>query len=80
MEYQGNEPQLIKYLHKVQDLSTYFESFEVKYVPREQNSWANLLSKLSNTKTTWYNQTVIQQSLTPSIKVDNIYALEASLD
>lgn len=50
-QYQAKEPQLIKYLQKVQSLSSCSLSFEVEHIPHEQNFRANLLSKLATLKT-----------------------------
>lgn len=78
-KYQAKESQLIKYIHKVQSLSTRFTSFEVEYVHREQNSRAYLFSKFSSSKTTGFNRTIIQETLNaPSTKAGEIYALEAT--
>jgi ribonuclease HI len=49
-EYQTKDPQLSKYLTKVLELAKGFKFFEAIYVPREQNSRADLLEKLSSTK------------------------------
>lgn len=68
-EYQEKEPQLIKYLHKVQILSTHFKSFEMKYVPWEQNFKENFLSKVATKKTVGYNQTIIQYTLIAPKKI-----------
>lgn len=79
-DYQAKEPQLIKHIHKVKELSTHFKSFEVKYVHREKKIRANILPKLSSTKITGYNQTIIHENLvTPSIDAEETYALEVVL-
>jgi hypothetical protein len=62
-DYQTKDPQLIKYLEKVQGLAAQFEHFELIYVPREQNSRADLLSKLASTKKPGNNRTVIQETI-----------------
>lgn len=80
-EYQEKEPQLIKYLHKVRYLSRSFKSFEVKYIPKEQNFRAYLMSKLPITKIVGYYWAVIQETLTaPNIGMDEIYILENAPD
>lgn len=48
MEYQEKGHQLIKYFHKVRDLSTRFKYFEVKYIPKKKSFKADILSNLSN--------------------------------
>ncbi|CAJ2652019.1 unnamed protein product [Trifolium pratense] len=67
-KFQTKEPQLIKYVEGVQSLAKYFNSFELVYVPREQNMRADLLSKLASTKKPGSHRTVIQETIkTPSI-------------
>ncbi|XP_061347978.1 uncharacterized protein LOC133293426 [Gastrolobium bilobum] len=66
--YQAKEALMIKYLEKVRLLLTEFQSFKVEHIPREQNSRADILSKLASTKGPGNNRTVIQQSVpNPSI-------------
>jgi ribonuclease HI len=62
-DYQTKDPQLIKYLEKVQSLASQFKCFELIYVPREQNARADLLSKLASTKKPGNNRTVIQETI-----------------
>jgi ribonuclease HI len=62
-EYQTKDPQLTKYLEKVKALKEQFNTFELIYVPREQNSRADLLSKLASTKKPGNNRTVIQETI-----------------
>ncbi|XP_045797595.1 uncharacterized protein LOC123891742 [Trifolium pratense] len=67
-KFQTKEPQLIKYVEGVQNLAKHFDSFELVYVPREQNMRADLLSKLASTKKPGSHRTVIQETIkTPSI-------------
>ncbi|KAK2427613.1 hypothetical protein QL285_026181 [Trifolium repens] len=62
-KYQTKDPQLVKYLEKVQSLASQFKRFELIYVPREQNARADLLSKLASTKKPGNNRTVIQETI-----------------
>jgi ribonuclease HI len=62
-DYQTKDPQLVKYLEKVQSLASQFEHFELIYVPREQIARADLLSKLASTKKPGNNRTVIQETI-----------------
>jgi hypothetical protein len=62
-EYQAKDPQLAKYLEKVKSLATQFNMFKLVYVPRDQNSRADLLSKLASTKKPGNNRTVIQETI-----------------
>ncbi|KAK2372840.1 hypothetical protein QL285_073931 [Trifolium repens] len=69
----SQDPQLIKYLEKVESLASQFEHFELIYVPREQNARADLLSKLASTKKPGNNRTVIQETIAkPSAETTEI--------
>ncbi|XP_020202547.1 uncharacterized protein LOC109788270 [Cajanus cajan] len=66
--FQAKDPQLAKYLEKVRLLSENFREFTLNHVPREQNSRADLLSKLASTKKPGTTRSVIQETLAqPSI-------------
>jgi hypothetical protein len=72
-EFQAKDPQLIKYLEKVRNLANHFKSFELVYVPREQNARADLLSKLASTKKPGSNRTFIQETIaSPSITEETV--------
>jgi ribonuclease HI len=58
-EYQTKDPQLMKYLERVNKLKDQFNTFELIFVPREQNSRADMLSKLASTKKPENNRTMI---------------------
>ncbi|XP_052171502.1 uncharacterized protein LOC127787482 [Diospyros lotus] len=58
-EFQAKDHQLSKYLNKVKALSEAIESFNIEYVPREQNLRVDLLLKLDSTKALGTNQSVI---------------------
>ncbi|MCH94258.1 gag-pol polyprotein, partial [Trifolium medium] len=62
-EFQTKEPQLIKYVEQVRRLAEGFNTFELVYVPRDQNARADLLSKLASTKKPGNNRTVIQETI-----------------
>jgi len=47
-KYQANDPQLASYLRYKKILRAVFSAFDLVRVPREQNSWADLLSKLAS--------------------------------
>jgi len=47
-EYQTKDPQLALYLRYVRVLRVGFSTFNLVYVPREQNTRADLLSKLAS--------------------------------
>ncbi|WJX63867.1 hypothetical protein P8452_48702 [Trifolium repens] len=67
-EFQAKDPQLVKYLEKVRNLANHFKSFELVYVPREQNARADLLPKLASTKKPGSSRTFIQEAIAnPSI-------------
>nr|XP_029148713.1 uncharacterized protein LOC114925314 [Arachis hypogaea]XP_029154490.1 uncharacterized protein LOC114927735 [Arachis hypogaea] len=58
--YQARDSLLQKYLEKVKDLSQKFEKVTVHHVPRERNTRADLLSKLTSTKPGEGNRSLIQ--------------------
>jgi ribonuclease HI len=58
-EFQTKDLQLVKYLEMVRNVANYFNSFQLTYVPREQNARADLLSKLASTKQARRNQEAI---------------------
>jgi ribonuclease HI len=67
-EFQAKDPQLVKYLERVRSLANHFNSFELVYIPREQNARVYLLSKLASTKEPGSNRTFIQETIAnPSI-------------
>jgi len=47
-EYQAKDPQLSSYLKYVTILKAAFSTFDLIHVPREQNSRANMFSKLAS--------------------------------
>ncbi|XP_025703407.1 uncharacterized protein [Arachis hypogaea] len=58
--YQARDSLLQKYLEKVKELSKQFEEVTIQHVPRERNTWIDLLSKLASTKPGAGNQSLIQ--------------------
>lgn len=77
IEYHTKEFQLIKYLKNVLDLFECSKTFEITYVPKEQNFRANLLLKLDNTKREEHNDIIINHTLfSPSIKVEETNTLK----
>ncbi|GAU44606.1 hypothetical protein TSUD_240980 [Trifolium subterraneum] len=69
-DFQAKDPHLIKYLEQVKRLSKNFATFDLVYVPREQNARADLLSKLASTKKPRNNRTVIQETISKPITGD----------
>ena len=69
-EFQAKEPKLQQYLAKVKELLGEFKECNMEYIPREQNTRANLLSNLASTRTMENNRSVIQEVVNePSISV-----------
>jgi ribonuclease HI len=67
-EFQVKEDHLQKYVQLVLEKMKEFEAVKVTHVPREQNTRADILSKLASTRTTNGNKLVIQEVLRePSI-------------
>jgi len=67
-EYQAKDPLLARYLEFVRALADHFYSFKLMHVPREQNSRADLLSKLANFSRPGRQRSVIRETLvTPRV-------------
>jgi len=67
--FQVREEHLQEYVQLVLEKMKEFETIEVTHVPREQNTQADILSKLASTRTASGNKTVIQEVLSePSIQ------------
>ena len=67
--YQAKNDNLVEYLNLVKKYMTKFERAEISHVPREQNTRADILSKLASTRKKGRNKSVIQESLAcPSIE------------
>ncbi|XP_057427450.1 uncharacterized protein LOC130720771 [Lotus japonicus] len=72
-DYQAKDIQLAKYLMKTQELMKRMDSVQVNHVPREENTRADVLSKLASTKNPGNNKSVIQENLkSPSVNEDDI--------
>ncbi|KAK2443502.1 hypothetical protein QL285_014600 [Trifolium repens] len=68
-EYQAKNDNLFEYLTLVKERIAKFDSAEVRHVPRGDNTRADILSKLANTKRKGGNKSVIQEVLPrPSIE------------
>ncbi|XP_027922549.1 uncharacterized protein LOC114180429 [Vigna unguiculata] len=62
-EYQAKDPLLARYLDFVRTLAVHFQSFRLIHVPREQNSRADLLSKLASCSRPGRQRSVIRETL-----------------
>ncbi|XP_071924890.1 uncharacterized protein [Coffea arabica] len=58
-EYETREEVMQRYLSKVHQLTTHFESFEIQKIPRSQNKRADALSRLASTSFSALNKTVL---------------------
>jgi ribonuclease HI len=68
-EYQAKNDNLHEYLEVVKEKIAMFDSAEVKHVPREHNTRADIMSKLASTKKKGGNKSIIQEVLPrPSIE------------
>jgi hypothetical protein len=67
-EYQAREPLLQMYLAKVKESPLRLSKFEIKHIPSEENSRADLLSKLASTKSSSTLKSVVEEVL-PSPRV-----------
>ncbi|XP_061364982.1 uncharacterized protein LOC133308378 [Gastrolobium bilobum] len=61
--YQAKGPLLAKYLDFARQLITEFEKVEVHHIPRNENSRADILSKLASTKGWGNHRTVVEQDI-----------------
>ncbi|XP_061360568.1 uncharacterized protein LOC133304534 [Gastrolobium bilobum] len=61
--YQARGPLLTKYLDSARQLIAEFEKVEVSHIPRNENSRADILSKLASTKGWGNHRTVVEQSI-----------------
>ncbi|XP_061371469.1 uncharacterized protein LOC133314049 [Gastrolobium bilobum] len=61
--YQAREPLLTKYLDYARKLMSEFEKVDVNHIPRNENSKADILSKLASTKGRGNHRTVVEQSI-----------------
>jgi len=67
-EFQAKDPLLARYLEFVRTLSCSFAAFKLLHVPREQNSRADLLSKLASRSKPGQHRSVIRETLiTPRV-------------
>jgi hypothetical protein len=62
-EYQSREPLLQRYLAKVKESLLGLSKFEIKHIPREENSCADLLSKLASTKSSSTLKSMVEEVL-----------------
>jgi len=62
-DYQAKDPQLALYLRYVRVLRAVFSTFDLVHVPREQNSRADLLSKLASSGKGGMQRLVVQETL-----------------
>ncbi|XP_071916206.1 uncharacterized protein [Coffea arabica] len=62
-EYEAREEVMHRYLSKVHQLITHFESFEIQRIPRSQNKRADALSRLASTSFSDLNKSVLVEVL-----------------
>ncbi|XP_057450405.1 uncharacterized protein LOC130741746 [Lotus japonicus] len=80
-EYQAKDAQLAKYLVKAQNLMKQVDKVQINHVPREENTRADILSKLASAKKVGNNKSVIQEVLnSPSIENDEVMAISMAID
>ncbi|XP_061356157.1 uncharacterized protein LOC133300599 [Gastrolobium bilobum] len=61
--YQASGPLLRKYLDSTRKLIPEFEQLDINHIPRNENSRADILSKLASTKGWENHRTVVEQSI-----------------
>ncbi|XP_058725909.1 uncharacterized protein LOC131597216 [Vicia villosa] len=75
-KYQVKSEALVEYLALIRERLTRFSSAKVKHIPREHNSWADVLSKLASTRKKGGNKSVIQEILPkPSTESPSVLTL-----
>ncbi|XP_057419037.1 uncharacterized protein LOC130713272 [Lotus japonicus] len=80
-EYQAKDAQLAKYLVKAQNLMKQVLKVQINHVPMEENTRADILSKLASTKKPGNNKSVIQEVLnSPSIENEEVMAIPMVID
>ena len=62
-ESEAKDETMQQYLSKIQQFTAYFESFEIKRIPRSQNRQADALSRLVSTSFSDLNKTVLVEVL-----------------
>lgn len=68
-EFQVKDDQLLRYFHKANTLIKEFQQFTLRHIPLEENTRADMLSKLSSSKEKGQLTTIIRQVLTgPSVE------------
>jgi len=79
-DYQVREEHLQQYVQLVLEKMKEFETVMVTHVPREQNTRADILSKLASTRTVNGNKTVIQEVLNePSVHREKSQPLDINV-
>ncbi|XP_057432183.1 uncharacterized protein LOC130724932 [Lotus japonicus] len=80
-EYQAKDAQLAKYLVKAQNLMKQVGKVQINHVLREENTRADILSKLASTKKPGNKKSVIQEVLnSPSVENDEIMTIPMEID
>ncbi|KAG4933888.1 hypothetical protein JHK87_047890 [Glycine soja] len=74
------EAALLRYYLVVKTLIDDFNCFEMHHIPREENTRANLLSKLASTKQTRHLKTIIQETFQTSQVLDGHRRLFHQMD
>ncbi|XP_027174121.1 uncharacterized protein LOC113773696 [Coffea eugenioides] len=75
-EYEAREEVMHRYLSKVLQLTTHFESFEIQRIPRSQNRRADALSRLASTSFSDLNKTVLVEVLAePGYLAEVVYPI-----
>ncbi|BAT75480.1 hypothetical protein VIGAN_01334800 [Vigna angularis var. angularis] len=49
-DFQVKEEQLLRYFHRATELARSFDKVDIQHIPREENTRADMLSKLSSGK------------------------------
>src|ERR1051325_7006097 len=79
--FQTKDPTLAKYVQQPVSLSRRFEVFEICHIAREENTRADLLSRLASSKDSGINKSVIREVLpVPSVEKEESLAVHDEED
>ncbi|XP_027075975.1 uncharacterized protein [Coffea arabica] len=69
-EYEAKDETMQRYLSKVHQLTSYFQSFEIQRISRSQNRQADALSRLTSTSFSDLNKTILVEGILPEDRVE----------
>jgi hypothetical protein len=67
-EYDCNNDKMVEYLAEVQRLKKFFDGFEVRYVPRLDNRYADQLAWIASSRAPTLPDVILERLVKPSVK------------